>query len=225
MRDIKDLNIDELEPAFKEWGVAAFRTRQVFDWVYKKGVSDFTQMSNLPLELRKRLKENFCLLSSRIIDKLRSQDGTEKLLFELSDKNVIEAVNIPAQNRVTACLSTQVGCRFSCGFCASGLLGFKRNLSCGEMLEELCYLKNNSKDKKVTHVVFMGTGEPFDNYGNVLKAIRAINAEWGFNIGSRRITVSTNGIIPGIEKLSREGLQVELSVSLHAADEKTRSYL
>ncbi|MDP2043829.1 MAG: 23S rRNA (adenine(2503)-C(2))-methyltransferase RlmN, partial [Candidatus Omnitrophota bacterium] len=121
--------------------------------------------------------------------------------------------------------SSQVGCRFTCQFCASGLKGFKRNLSAGEILDEVLYLKNNAQNAGLTHVVFMGTGEPLDNYENVLKAIRVINSGHAFNIGARRITISTCGIIPGIERLSSFGLQIELSISLHAADDKTRSQL
>lgn len=225
MQDIKDLDLKELESVFKCWGVPAFHARQIFTWIYKQGAGNFGQMTNLSADLRKKLQENFYVLGSKIIETLRSGDGTEKFLFELKDKNLIEAVSIPAGNRITACLSSQVGCKFSCTFCASGILGFKRNLTSGEILEELYHLKNNAKGRRITHVVFMGTGEPLDNYENVLKAIRIINSKYGFNIGSRRITISTNGVIPGMKRLSEEGLQIELSVSLHAPDDKTRSSL
>jgi 23S rRNA (adenine2503-C2)-methyltransferase len=144
---------------------------------------------------------------------------------QLNDKNLVEAVNIPAYSRVTGCISTQVGCKFVCSFCASGLKGFKRNLSKGEILDEVLYLKNNVKDKQLTHIVFMGTGEPLDNYENVLGAIRIINSPVAFNIGARRITISTCGIVPAIERLALEDLQIELSISLHAADDKTRELL
>ncbi|MCX5703122.1 MAG: 23S rRNA (adenine(2503)-C(2))-methyltransferase RlmN, partial [Candidatus Omnitrophica bacterium] len=154
-----------------------------------------------------------------------SKDGTVKFLFELKDKNFVEAVSIPAKGRTTVCLSTQVGCKFACRFCASGISGFKRNMTCGEIIEELWQLKNNSPGIKITHIVFMGIGEPLENYDNVLKAIRIINSKHSFNIGARRITISTSGIIPGIKMLMNEGLQIELSISLHAADEKTRSSL
>jgi 23S rRNA (adenine2503-C2)-methyltransferase len=225
MQDIKDLDLKELESVFKGWNLAAFRARQVFSWVYKKGVTDFQRMSNLPADLRKRLQGNFYISGLKIVRDLRSEDGTEKLLFALPDENFVEAVNIPASGRLTACLSSQVGCKFSCTFCASGLLGFKRNLACGEIIEELYHLKNSAKGHRITNIVFMGTGEPLDNYDNVLKAIRIINSKYSFNIGARRITISTNGITPGIKKLAEESLQVELSVSLHAADEETRSSL
>jgi 23S rRNA (adenine2503-C2)-methyltransferase len=225
MQDIKDLSLKELEAVFKGWRVPDFHARQIFAWVYKKGATDFNQMTNLNLDLRKSLGENFYILGLKIIKTLSSQDGTKKFLFGLKDENLIEAVSIPTQNRITACLSSQVGCKFSCTFCASGMRGFKRNLTSGEILEELYHLKNNAKDRRVTHVVFMGTGEPLDNYDNVLKAIRIINAKYAFNIGSRRITISTNGLIPAIKKLADEKLQIELSISLHAAEDKTRSML
>jgi len=225
MQDIKDLNLKELESLFRDWGVPGFHSRQVFAWIYKGGIVDFQKMTNLPRDLMKKLQENFYISGLKIIKTLRSQDGTEKFLFGLKDENLIEAVSIPANNRITACLSTQIGCKFSCTFCASGILGFKRNLTSGEILEELYHLKNNAKGRRITHVVFMGTGEPLDNYDNVLKAIRVINAKYAFNIGSRRITISSNGLIPAIKKLSEENLQIELSISLHAAEDKTRSSL
>lgn len=225
MQDIKDLDLKELESVFKGWGLAPFRAGQVFSWIYKKGVTDFERMGNVPADLRKRLGENFYISGLKVIQNPRSEDGTEKFLFQLQDANFVEAVNIPAGVRLTACLSSQVGCKFSCSFCASGMLGFKRNLACGEIIEELYHLRNSAPGQRLTNIVFMGTGEPLDNYDNVLKAVRIINSKYGFNIGARRITISTNGIIPGIKKLAEESLQIELSVSLHAADDKTRSGL
>jgi 23S rRNA (adenine2503-C2)-methyltransferase len=225
MQDIKQFTLQELKGIFKEWGQPAFRAVQVFSWIYHKGASDFDLMSDLSVEVRKKLKEKFSILSFKIAKKLVSEDGTEKFLFALPDKNLIEAVVIPAEERVTGCISSQAGCRFACRFCASGLLGFKRNLTCGEILEEVLYLKNESGPKKLTHLVFMGTGEPLDNYDNVLKAIRVINSPEGFRIGARRITISTCGIIPGIRRLAGEALQIELSISLHSADDKIRARL
>ena len=225
MQDIKNLKLEDLEQLLRSWRQHSFRARQIFAWIYQKGAEEFEQMSDLPLELRKRLKDNFYLFGLRLIKILTAKDGTEKFLFELKEKKLLEAVSIPAKGRITGCISTQVGCKFGCSFCASGLSGFKRNLTCGEMLEEVLYLKNHSKNKKITHVVFMGNGEPLDNYDNVLGAVRIINSGYAFNIGARRITISSCGIIPGIEKLSKEGLQIELSISLHAADNKRRSQL
>lgn len=225
MDDIKNLTLSELGEVFRKWGYGAFHSRQVFSWLYKKGVPDFSRMSDLPLDLRNRLKDIFALSALRLLRQFESCDGTEKFLFELRDRNIIEAVSIPAGKRVTGCISSQVGCKFACAFCASGLPGFKRNLTCAEIIEEILCLKAHSEAKKITHIVFMGIGEPLDNYDNVLKAIRVINSPEGLNIGARRITISTSGIIPGIKRLAAEGLQIELSVSLHAADSALRTRL
>ncbi|MBU3958424.1 MAG: 23S rRNA (adenine(2503)-C(2))-methyltransferase RlmN [Candidatus Omnitrophica bacterium] len=225
MRDIKDLTLEELRQVLQGWKQAGFHARQIFAWIYKKGVKDFSQMSDLPADLRRRLQENFFILDFRLARVFQSGDGTEKSLFSLKDKSFIEAVIIPTEKRLTGCVSTQVGCRFNCRFCASGLGGFKRNLTTGEILGEVLYLKNNLGHKRLSHIVFMGVGEPLDNYNNLLKAIRIINSGYSFNIAARRITISTCGIIPGIKRLADEGLQIELSVSLHASDDKTRSAL
>lgn len=225
MRDIKDFTLEELEGVLKGRGLPAFHAKQIFSWVYKKGASDFLQMSDLPAPLRKRLKEDFYIYTCEVARELKSIDGTEKLLFKLKDKNYIEGVIIPAEGRITGCVSSQIGCKFACSFCASGLAGFKRNLTAGEILEQVLFLKTYAPENKLTHIVFMGTGEPFDNYDNVMKAARIINSEYAFNIGARRISISTNGVVPGIEKLAAEKLQLELSVSLHAAFDKTRSAL
>lgn len=218
MQDIKELSLRELERTLKDCGQPHFHARQIFTWIYKKRVKDFAGMSDLPSGLRKRLKENFYLFSLRLIRRIQSIDGTEKSLFELRDRNLIEAVIIPTEKRITGCVSTQAGCKFRCSFCASGLSGFKRNLTTAEIIEQVMY-------HKLTHLVFMGIGEPLDNYDNVIKAIRIINSPEALHIGARKITISTCGIIPGIKRLSDEGLQVELSISLHAPDDKTRSQI
>jgi len=223
MQDIKELNLKELEDKLLAWGLPKYRAKQIFTWIYKKGAYEFSAMSDLPVELREKLADEFFILSLKLADLESSADGTTKFLFELKDHSLVEAVNIPAAKRVTGCVSTQVGCKFACRFCASGLKGFKRDLSCGEILDEVLYLKNNAGSAELTHIVFMGTGEPLDNYANLLKSIRLINSPEGFNIGARRITISTCGLIPGIEKLQQEDMQFELSVSLHAADDRARS--
>jgi len=239
MQDIKELGLKELEDKLLSWGLPKYHAKQIFSWIYQKGAFDFSSMSNLPLPLRKKLAAEFYILGLALADLQKSIDGTTKFLFELKDKNLIEAVNIPMRKRapgligkagtrlcaVTGCVSSQVGCKFSCQFCASGLKGFKRNLTVGEILDEVLYLKNNTRKAELTHIVFMGTGEPLDNYENVLKAVRLINSPDALNIGARRITISTSGIIPGIKKLETEDLQVELAISLHAADDQTRSQL
>jgi 23S rRNA (adenine2503-C2)-methyltransferase len=223
-RNIKELTLEELKEALVSWKEPDFRAKQIFSWIYQKGANGFGQMSNLPQELRRRLEENFSLFSLELASSQESSDKTKKFLFRLFDDKHIEAVTIPAEKRLTGCISSQAGCKFACAFCASGALGFKRNLTAAEILDQVLFLKNSS-GRPLTHIVFMGTGEPMDNYDNVLKAIRIINSDYAFKIGARRITISTCGIIPGIKKLSSEGLQVELSVSLHAADDKIRDRL
>ncbi|MFA5350842.1 MAG: 23S rRNA (adenine(2503)-C(2))-methyltransferase RlmN [Candidatus Omnitrophota bacterium] len=223
MQDIKELSLRELEEKLLSWGKPKYHAKQIFSWIYQKGAYEFNGMSDLPASLRKLLENEFYILGLNLAELQKSSDGTAKLLFELDDGNLIEAVNIPAAKRATGCLSSQAGCKFACEFCASGLKGFKRNLTSGEILDEVLYLKNNLSDAQLTHIVFMGTGEPLDNYDNLLKAIRVINSAHAFNIGARRITISTCGIIPGIKRLQDEDLQVELSISLHTADDKLRS--
>lgn len=224
-QNLYGLTLEELKNILAAWKEEKFRARQVFSWIYKKGVRDFSRMSDLSAGLRGRLQENFAITQIKLAKLQKSKDGTEKFLLELYDNNFIEAVIIPAEGRITGCISAQAGCKFGCGFCASGLSGFKRNLTSAEMIEEVLALKDNSPDRKLTHLVFMGTGEPLDNYDNVLAAIRIINADYALHIGARRITISTCGIAPGIKKLADEGLQIELSVSLHAADDKTRTQI
>ncbi len=225
MQDIKELGLKELEDKLLSWNLPKYHAKQIFNWIYQKGALDFNKMSDLPLALRKKLAGEFYILGIALADLQKSTDETTKFLFELVDKNLIEAVNIPAARRVTGCISSQVGCKFSCQFCASALKGFKRNLTVGEILDEVLYLKNNTRQAELTHIVFMGTGEPLDNYENVLKSIRVINSPHAFNIGARRITISTSGIIPGIQRLATEDLQIELSISLHASDDKMRSQI
>lgn len=225
MRDIKELSLDELGKKLLSLGSNKYYAKEIFGWIYKKGALAFDRMSNLPAILRRSLSEEFYILGLKPVGLEKSKDGVEKFLFELKDKNLVESVSIPASSRITGCISSQAGCKYACNFCASGLKGFKRNLSKGEILDEVLYLKNNCKAGSLTHIVFMGTGEPLDNYDNVIGAIRVINSRDALNIGARRITISTCGIIPGIERLAKEDLQVELSVSLHAADGKTRDML
>ncbi len=223
MQDIKNLNLAELEQVLAGLSIEKFRAKQIFSWIYQKGVFDFDLMTNLPADLRQKLKEKFYIIGFKLVKKSISHDETQKLLLGLADGNLIESVIIPVEDRVTGCVSSQAGCKYACGFCASGASGFKRNLTCGEILEQVLLIKCNSQDNKLTHIVFMGTGEPLDNYENVLKAIRIINSKEAINIGQRRITISTCGLIPQIKQLAKEGLQIELSVSLHAADDLTRS--
>jgi len=224
-KDIRGLTLEELQETLSAWGQQSFTGRQIYSWIFGRKVVDFDRMTDLSKGLRSLLGKNFTINGPNLVETQSSSDGTKKFLFKLKDENLIEAVTIPAEKRLTACISSQAGCKFKCAFCASGTLGFRRNLETEEIIGEVFALKNDSGDKDLTHIVFMGTGEPLDNYDNVMKAIRIINSKYGFNIGARRITISTCGIVPGIKRLSQEGLQIELSVSLHAADDKTRNLL
>ncbi|MCM8757500.1 MAG: 23S rRNA (adenine(2503)-C(2))-methyltransferase RlmN [Candidatus Omnitrophica bacterium] len=221
-RDIKDLSIEELKQYLEVNGFLTFHALQIFNWIYKKVTDNFSLMTDLSLALRSFLEENFYIQGLSLKEKKISSDNTEKYLFKLKDKNSIETVAIPSGKRITGCLSSQVGCKFSCKFCASGILGFKRDLKVGEIIEQILYLNSHHR---LTNIVFMGIGEPLDNYENVLKAIRIINSKEALNFGARRITISTCGIIPAIRKLIEEDLQIELSISLHSPDDKIRSLL
>lgn len=224
--DIKNLSKAELEGAFREIGERPFRAAQVMKWLYKAHVLAFDRMSDLPQELRVFLKKRFIISSPAMVDFRRSpSDGTTKYLLKLEDSSTIETVFLPEKSRNTACLSSQVGCRYGCSFCASSSLGFARHLAVSEILSQVIFIETKNPSSRVTHLVFMGIGEPFDNFDNVMKSIRVFNDPDAFGIGARRITISTCGIIPGIERLKREKLQVELSVSLHAADDELRSKL
>ncbi|RJO65482.1 MAG: 23S rRNA (adenine(2503)-C(2))-methyltransferase RlmN [Candidatus Omnitrophota bacterium] len=223
--NIKNVALEELGDRVVQWGYPRFHARQIFSWLYQKNALEFMDMSNIPSSLRSKLIDNYHCSETKVAEIFESSDGTKKLLLALYENERIEAALISAEKRITGCLSSQVGCRFSCAFCASGSKGFTRNLSSGQILDEVVYLKRCAPKRLLTHVVFMGMGEPFDNYENVLKAVRIINADYGFHIGARRITISTCGIPEGIRRLARENLQVELSVSLHAVDDATRSKL
>jgi len=223
-QDIKNFTITELEEQLAEIPTPPFRSRQISEWLYRKGISDFSQMKNLPKDLQERLDAVFYISRPEIAEIARSTDGTEKFLSRLFDHNFIETVLIPERERTTVCLSTQVGCRYKCAFCASGKSGFTRNLTLAEIINQLLFIRFERK-RKITNVVFMGMGEPFDNYANLVRAISVINHAQGLGIGARKITVSTCGIIPGIARFQNLGQQVELSVSLHAAEEELRRKL
>ncbi len=222
--DIRDLSLEQLADKLKEWGEPAYRASQIFDWVYRKGATSFASMTDLPQGLRRKLERSFSLRSLLLADHLTSHDGTEKFLFELADGHFIETVLIPAPKRKTLCLSTQVGCKFACVFCASGTAGFKRNLLPSEILGQVLFLRDKFS-LSLTNFVFMGMGEPLDNPENVIKAVRSMNDPKGLGIAARRITISTSGITPALERLRELGLQVNLSLSLHSAKEAVRSRL
>ena len=224
--DIKSLSKDELKAAMAGLCEEPYRAVQVFRWLYKERVHAFDDMTDLSKPLRDGLKKRFHLTKLVLLDsKCSLIDGTVKYLFKLEDANTIESVYLPEPKRTTLCLSSQVGCKFGCSFCASAPFGFVRNLKASEILDEVIAIKGYNSAAPITNIVFMGIGEPLDNYDNVLKSIRILNDPDAFGIGARRITISTCGIIPGIERLAAEKLQVELSVSLHSADNSVRSKL
>ncbi len=223
-KDIKNYTLEELKQVLGDIQQPPYRAGQIFAWFYQKGVVDFNQMSNIPQALREELRRNYYIGNLELSKHLKSRDRTEKFLFKLADGNFIETVLIAAGRRKTVCLSTQVGCRFACAFCASGLKGFIRDLSVSEMTGQILFLRHNLKHK-IANYVFMGIGEPLDNYDNLIKAIVIMNDPRAMDIGARRITISTSGIIPGITRLKELGLQVNLSVSLHAANNKLRGVL
>jgi len=220
-RDLKNTDFDSLVNYLSSINEPKYHAQQILSWVYQKGVEDFSLMSNLSLKLRESLENDFYISKLNIKSKLISKDKTRKYLLKLDDGNLIESVLIPHKERLTLCLSTQVGCKFACTFCASGASGFVRNLSKTEILNQVLIIKKDI-GRDINNIVFMGIGEPLDNYNALIDSIRIINSKYGFNIGQRKITISTAGIIEGMDRLSKEGLQIELSISLHSAIESKR---
>lgn len=223
MEDIKNYTLEELEKYIKNKGYPHFYAEQVFIWIYKKRVEDFNSMTDISKEGRKILKDNFYFSHLKLLDKKTSLDGTEKFLFCLEDNSKIESVLIPEDKRNTICLSTQVGCKFGCKFCVSGKDFFKRNLSVSEIISQ--YLAIADFNHKTTNIVFMGIGEPLDNFTNLMKSIEIFTDSSGINLSSRRICVSTCGLIPEIKLLADSLFNVRLSISLHSADNDIRSKL
>lgn len=224
MNLIHNLSHEDLVATCKEIGQPKFRANQIWNWLYVSRVSSFDDMRNIPAKLQDELAARFSLNATT----LKSVEGisfsTQKILVGLSDGEMVETVLIPASNRRSVCISSQAGCAFKCAFCASGQAGLNRSLETGEIVGQVL-LAAEIYEEKPSHIVFMGIGEPFDNYDNVLRAVRIINDGDGLKIGARRITISTCGVIPGIERLADEGIQVELSVSLHAPSNELRSQL
>jgi 23S rRNA (adenine2503-C2)-methyltransferase len=228
--DILSLAQNELAERLTAMGEKSYRAAQIFEWIYSRRALSFDEMTSLPKGLRERLAAQAPFPVLRERDRRTSSDKTTKFLWELFDGQMVETVFIPTEKRAALCISSQAGCKFGCGFCASGLGGWKRDLSAGEIVGQVLSAQRAVAPKAmmakaITHVVFMGVGEPFDNYDNALKAAKLINAPEGCGIAARHITFSTCGIVPGIERLAGEGLQIELSVSLHAPNDKLRSQL
>ncbi|MBP7088290.1 MAG: 23S rRNA (adenine(2503)-C(2))-methyltransferase RlmN [Candidatus Omnitrophica bacterium] len=225
MNDIKNYTFEELQETLSQNNRPRFLASQVFNWVYKKRITDFTLMSDISKENRIFLADNFYLSRFQLLKREVSRDKTEKFLFELKDKNSIETVLIPEMSRYTLCLSTQVGCKYKCSFCISGESGLKRNLEPEEIINQYLEVALIIAPRDITNLVFMGIGEPLDNFDNVVKAIKLLISPKGLNFSKRRISLSTCGLAPEIEKLAGLNLGIKLSVSLHSANNEIRSQI
>lgn len=225
-QDILTLSLDEIKEFLIRNGEKAFRAKQIYEWLWKKPVSSFDDMTNISKNLRTLLKENFVINSARVDDLQISKDKTIKVAFRLFDNVIVEGVLIPTDNRATACISSQVGCNLGCEFCATGKLGLRRNLSVGEIYYQVAAIMKLAKDKydlSLTNIVLMGMGEPLLNYDNVIKALDMVSSEDGFAMSPQRITLSTVGLPRMIKKLADDNVKFNLAVSLHSANNKKRS--
>lgn len=221
--DIKSLPLDSIFNIVKNMGQPSFRAKQIFTWLHKFGVDSFDEMSNLPKALREKLAEDYYVSSCKIEKKLVSKkDGTVKYLFSLCDGEYVESVIMKYKYGYTICVSSQVGCKMGCRFCASTLAGFVRNLTAGEIESQL-HAAQKDLDIRISNIVLMGIGEPLDNYGNVILFMHNVNNENGLNISMRNITLSTCGVVPRIYDLMNENLQITLTISLHAPNDIIRS--
>ncbi len=221
MESIFDYKLDELTLYLAKLNAKPFVAKQLYDWIYKKRVFDFDLMSNIKLELREELKRHFSIEMLKLKRKQESK-LTNKYLFELEDGNLIEAVLMRHDYGLSICVSSQVGCNMGCSFCESGRLKKVRDLASGEIVRQILMIEDDIKER-ISSVVVMGIGEPFDNYDNIMKFIRIINDPLGIAIGARHITVSTSGIIPMIKKYALEDIQTNLAISLHAPNDELRS--
>ncbi|MFD2303042.1 23S rRNA (adenine(2503)-C(2))-methyltransferase RlmN [Roseibacillus ishigakijimensis] len=230
--DLRSLTADEFAESFQDLGQPAYRRDQILDWLWKKRVRSIDEMSNLPAELRQTLKERYELTVPEVARAQGSKDTTRKLLLKLKDGRYVECVLIPASpalygeqsDRLTLCVSSQVGCAFGCKFCASGLMGFTRNLTAGEITSQIL-LAEELAGTRVNNLVFMGMGEPLANLPNLLKAIELITSPQGLHIGARHLTISTSGVVPQIKKLADNPRQIRLAISLHGATDEVRSQI
>ena len=253
LKDIKSLTRDELEARFKSWEQPVYRVTQLLEWLYPRRVTEWEAMTNLPRPLREKLRQTYSLQTLELVRKQGSRDSTQKFLWRLHDHLLIESVLIPANpalygdasDRHTLCVSTQVGCAYGCKFCASGLDGWKRNLTPDEIVEQFLAVERwhdsssssnpteepitrtrtttRTNERLIDNLVIMGMGEPLANYDNLLQALRILNAPWGGGIGARKITISTSGLAPQIRRLAAEPLQFRLAISLHGATDEVRN--
>lgn len=222
MKNIKDYNLEELKEELKSIGEKSFRAEQIFKWLYQDKVKSFDDMTNLSLELREKLKENYTICNFKILKKQESSDGTKKYLFDVLDGNAIETVLMSYHHGYSICVSSQIGCKMGCKFCASTGIKFVRSLTSGEIVEQILAVEQD-ENIRISNIVFMGIGEPLDNFDNVINAVKIINNPKGLNIGARHISISTSGLVPMIYKLAEQNTQCTLSISLHATTNEKRS--
>jgi 23S rRNA (adenine2503-C2)-methyltransferase len=224
--NIKDLSLDEFTAYLAARGEPAYRARQIWQWLFQKGATSFDAMTNIAAPLRRELEAAFGISRLNIVRKVDSRDGTVKFLFGLADSVAIESVLIPEAKRLTLCISTQAGCGFGCAFCATALVGLKRNLYASEIVDQVLEAQRTlGGERRITHVVLMGMGEPLANYSQTLRALAALtNADWGIGISPRRVTLSTVGLVPQIKRLMEE-TRVMLAISLHAPSDELRGEL
>lgn len=225
MKDIKSLTLSQLKEEMAALGEKPFRAKQLYEWMHVKLARDYGEMTNIPKSLIAKCRENYTYTSLKEVTVQTSAiDGTKKFLFELADGNLVESVWMQYHHGNSVCISSQVGCRMGCRFCASTLDGLERSLLPGEMLDQI-YAISRSTGERVSNVVVMGTGEPMDNYDNLLQFIRMLSDENGLNISQRNITVSTCGIVENMRRLADEGLQITLALSLHGSTQQKRQEL
>lgn len=224
---IYGLTQDELNEWLVDNGEKKFRTSQIWDWLYIKRVREFSEMKNLPKSLLEKLSSEFIINPLKEMVVQESNDGTVKYLFELEDKHMIETVLMCQKYGLSVCVTTQIGCNIGCSFCASGLLKKQRNLTAGEIVAQIMqvqhYFDERNEEERVSHIVVMGIGEPFDNYDNVMNFLHIMNDPKGLAIGARHMTVSTSGLVPKIKKFATNGMQVNLAISLHAPNNDVRT--
>ena len=224
MTDIKSMNIEELKSLMAELGEKPFRAKQIYSWLHEHLVTSYDEMGNIPGKLKEKLKDYPVTSLEMVDEQISAIDGTRKYLFRLADGNVIESVLMRYKHGNSVCISSQVGCKMGCRFCASTIGGWTRNLLPSEMLDQI-YRIQSITGERVSNVVVMGTGEPMDNYDNIVRFIHLLSEEGGLNISQRNITVSTCGIVPKIYELAKEKLQITLALSLHAPNDEKRREL
>jgi 23S rRNA (adenine2503-C2)-methyltransferase len=224
--DLAELELSELEDALESGGIKRFHARQLYRWIYRRGVTDFDLMTDLSRTLRARFRTDFTISTPQVVNDETSVDGTRKFVLELNDRRRIESVFIPDTPSMTFCISTQVGCAMSCGFCLTGKMGLVRDLTAGEIAGQVRVLAAaTGLLNSPFNIVLMGMGEPLHNYDNTMKALRILHSEHGLSISPRRVTLSTVGIVPGLERLAQEPMMPNLAVSLHATTDEQRTTL